>query len=59
VGVVVDQRPDRGKFDVVRGLKERLTAMERMNLETFGPHGHDLIADLNNVGKAYLIEPFG
>ncbi len=56
MGLVLDQRLDSRELDLLGRFEVGFAAVERMHLETIGPHPHDLVANLHNVGESYLVK---
>ena len=54
--VILNQRPHGRIFDRLGRLKVRLAAMQRMHLDSFGAHLHDLVANLHNIRESDLVQ---
>jgi hypothetical protein len=46
-------------LDGVGGFEVGLAAVQHMNLFASSAEGHDLVANLDDVGEAYFVEPLG
>jgi len=59
VGLVFDEGMDCRVLDRLGGFEVRLAAVEHVDFFAGGAEGHDLVADLHDVGEADFIESLG
>ena len=59
MSMVFDEGMDRRVFDRLGGFEVGLAAVKHMDLFTGRTQGHDLIADLHDIGEADFVEALG